>query len=1311
VVVVATRSLRPGLPEGLTQREVAVPAVALGVGLVLYLVGARLGAAPMVPVYAPLVDMAIVIGLLVVAVVAGMDVLARREGRSLPMVAVALAAAVMWVPHMFSFPLALPALGGHASHAQTASVILDVVQIAIPALLVVAFLQPLAEIPDPARALRRTCFEATGFGLVCAGSAFLVAPILPPLVDGLRYTSIHTALQVASLLPTIAAIVVFLMGHRADRRVELSLVATLILLSFGELTGIADTSLFDGRWYLSNLFRFLPVAALMAGQLTLYADVVAVERRRVRHLDLIHRITGELVGGRDIDDVLGEVASSAVDLVSGLRGVAGARAVLLRLEDGLATQLAGSQTRAGSVAVAPFRASGSALLSAALRSGGAAEARLPGRPAEAADPLVGPGASWVAYSLVRVRGGVVGALGVVTERQPARDAEVLPLLQGIADLAGIAIRNAQDYRTVTDRGIDLLTGLANRHQFERVLGQVDADEVSVLSIDIDDLQTVNNEYGHAAGDQVLQAVARVLAQCVRGRDLVARVGGDEFAALLPGAGASEAAVVAQRILDTLRGVEVPYGARQLTIGCATGGAETDPVEVMGRADEALYRARKLGPGRIESADRVRPAPGGRASDWDGVLRGMLRDGGVRAVFQPIVDLSSGELHGFEALARPEGLGAHGSVENLFAAALRLGLGIDLDWFCRRAALDGSRQLPDPATLFINVTVAGLLDPLHGVDQTLMLLDWAGRKPTEVVLELSEREPVADKVRLAEVLASYREAGLRFALDDVGEGHSTFEILAISAPEFVKVARSLVAGAGSNPAARAVIESLVTFARASGALVIAEGLETPADVRAMTSLGVDLGQGYGLGRPEAPEVAALSVPGARQAASEATWQRWMQDEGVPGPGTTTGSDALDPVPQAGRTASPASFSITRTLAEAASVQAGLIGALEVIGRAMGWRVGEAWMSGGLRSTRSAAWAEDESLARDFLAAGEGVRLEPGQWLPGRVWGEAVPVALDGPDLARLDRAQLSQDGGLDAALGFPVLRDDEVVGVLCFYGPRARSLDHGLHVALANAARELALFLAHREAVAESEVLLHQLRERGRQLEDANRLKSEFLATVSHELRTPVSIVLAYADMLGAPGALPPDQQSAAIAEINRAGARLALLIDDILEYSQLRAGEVAARTETVDVLAVVEDVALELMVAASAKGLHLRTRRPPGPLVVRADPAHLRHVLTQLVSNALKFTDEGGVAVSVEPRGADALVTVEDSGIGIPAADLENIFQHFRQVDQTMSRPHGGAGLGLAIARSLVEMQGGRMGVDSSPGEGTRMWFTLPLQR
>ena len=159
------------------------------------------------------------------------------------------------------------------------------------------------------------------------------------------------------------------------------------------------------------------------------------------------------------------------------------------------------------------------------------------------------------------------------------------------------------------------------------------------------------------------------------------------------------------------------------------------------------------------------------------------------------------------------------------------------------------QLPSGPALFINVGVAALLDPVHDVDQMMLLLRWAQRRPEQVVLEITERELVRDLRRFEEVLARYRAEGFRFALDDVGEGHSTFEVLAAAVPEFIKIsARFAKPGRGLGP--QSAIRAAVSFAEESGAEVIAEGLEHEQNIAVMRRLGVTLGQGYALAKPAA-----------------------------------------------------------------------------------------------------------------------------------------------------------------------------------------------------------------------------------------------------------------------------------------------------------------------------------------------------------------------------------------------------------------------------------------------------------------------------
>ena len=148
-------------------------------------------------------------------------------------------------------------------------------------------------------------------------------------------------------------------------------------------------------------------------------------------------------------------------------------------------------------------------------------------------------------------------------------------------------------------------------------------------------------------------------------------------------------------------------------------------------------------------------------------------------------------------------------------------------------------------------MTAFLDPLHDVDQMLLLLRWAGRSPSDVVLEITERDAVRDLARFMEVLTEYRAHGFRFATDDVGEGHSTFEVLAACVPEFIKIAGRF-GRVGDYPGPQAAVRAAVTFADATSAEVIAEGLEAEENVELVIKLGVGLGQGYGLHRPSRVE---------------------------------------------------------------------------------------------------------------------------------------------------------------------------------------------------------------------------------------------------------------------------------------------------------------------------------------------------------------------------------------------------------------------------------------------------------------------------
>jgi diguanylate cyclase (GGDEF)-like protein len=439
--------------------------------------------------------------------------------------------------------------------------------------------------------------------------------------------------------------------------------------------------------------------------------------------------------------------------------------------------------------------------------------------------------------------------GLLLSLDPAQGgfdgADVDFLVALAAEAASVLERSELMARLADTASSDALTGLRNRREFERILDTTAPDRFALVAIDVDNLKPVNDEFGHEAGDAVLRAVATTLSALLREWDLVARVGGDEFAALLVGAGAEEALRVAERVRAAMHGVTVPHGSARVSIGCAAGEAGADMREVWRAADAALFRAKRSGRDRALGASRQDRRRDG--TEWRAALPALLARRTLRAVYQPIVRFDDGGAVGFEALARPSGQHAEASVEALFAAAQRLGLSRDLDWLCRRTAIEGAHELPAGVPIFVNVGVGTLLDPVHDVDQMLLVLQCNGRTPRDVVLEITERETITDLDRLHHVLERYREAGFRIAVDDVGEGRCTLEVLATAMPEYLKLARSLVLDADSR-GPRAAIEAAVAFARSSGATVIAEGVESGREVERMRVLGVHAGQGWHLGHP-------------------------------------------------------------------------------------------------------------------------------------------------------------------------------------------------------------------------------------------------------------------------------------------------------------------------------------------------------------------------------------------------------------------------------------------------------------------------------
>ena len=238
----------------------------------------------------------------------------------------------------------------------------------------------------------------------------------------------------------------------------------------------------------------------------------------------------------------------------------------------------------------------------------------------------------------------------------------------------------------------------------------------------------------------------------------------------------------------------------------------------------------------------------------------------------------------------------------------------------------------------------------------------------------------------------------------------------------------------------------------------------------------------------------------------------------------------------------------------------------------------------------------------------------------------------------------------------------------------------------------------------------QLRETNVQLSRASQFKSEFLAKMSHQLRTPLTAIIGFCEVLteGMDGEL-SREQAQDVGEIHKSGQILLELINDILDLSKIEAGKIEIAVQEVDLGAIADQVIKSLYHIAETKALKLKCDLSPGVETVMADPVRVREILTNLVSNAIKFTPAGSVTIRGKPLGAMAEISVVDTGIGIEPGAHQRIFEEFRQASAKISRTYGGTGLGLSIARKLVELQGGQMGLESEPGKGSRFWFTLPI--
>jgi signal transduction histidine kinase len=239
----------------------------------------------------------------------------------------------------------------------------------------------------------------------------------------------------------------------------------------------------------------------------------------------------------------------------------------------------------------------------------------------------------------------------------------------------------------------------------------------------------------------------------------------------------------------------------------------------------------------------------------------------------------------------------------------------------------------------------------------------------------------------------------------------------------------------------------------------------------------------------------------------------------------------------------------------------------------------------------------------------------------------------------------------------------------------------------------------------------RLQWQSRELEKANRLKSEFLASMSHELRTPINALIGYASLMldRIYGDLTPRQEEG-LNRIQGAAQHLLALINDILDLAKIEAGRMPLHLDDVTLGDIMTEITQQIEPMVKKKQLKLSVDLPSKSLQLHTDRTKVKQILLNLLSNAVKFTHHGGIWVTVSRDEEDLRFDVRDTGIGIREADLESIWEDFRQVDQSRTREFGGTGLGLSITRKLVDALGGHVFAESVFGKGSTFTVVLPIK-